>query len=64
MTKKVEINTLNEKAVEQAGVWSRAEWDEAVVQSFMEAEAETEERTLEWAREVIEKFHEDEAGKE
>ena len=60
MTNEDEFNTLNE----EAGEWNR---EAAIEFSFMEAqeqaEAEAEKRKLEWAREIIEKSHQERSNK-
>ena len=60
MTNEDEFNTLNE----EAGEWSM---EDAIEFSFMEAreqaEAEAEKQKLEWARNVIEKFHQERSNK-
>ena len=61
MTDKDEINTLNE-------AWRNVGDVEAAVElSFMEAnelaEVEAEERKLKWAREIIEKSHQERSNK-
>ena len=66
MTKKVEITTLNTEAWSKA--WRNIGDVEAAVEfSFMEAEAEAEaeaeERKLKWAREIIEKSHQERSNK-
>ena len=66
MTKKVEITNLNEEAWRNA--WRNVGDVEAAIEfSFMEAseqaEAEAEERKLKWAREIIEKSHQERSNK-
>ena len=60
MTDKDEFNTLNE----EAGEWSM---EDAIEFSFMEAreqaEAEAEKQKLKWAREIIEKSHQERSNK-
>ena len=66
MTDKVEITNRNEEAWREA--WRNVGDVEAAIEfSFMEAqeqaEAEAEERKLKWAREIIEKSHQERSNK-